>query len=94
MISQQSTVIFLGATVLNLLNPGRQLLMIILNLDKDRWYITRQSFYLIDDILDHWMRFFIIALIFVLEMRKDNGLWTTPPHFPYGLVPATNAIKG
>ncbi|KAF4331738.1 hypothetical protein FBEOM_14494 [Fusarium beomiforme] len=89
-----STVIFLGATVLNLLNPGRQLLMIILNLDKDRWYITGQSFYLIDNISDHWVRFFIIALIFVLGMRKANGLWTTPPRLPGGLVPATNAIKG
>ncbi|KAF4435990.1 hypothetical protein F53441_13354 [Fusarium austroafricanum] len=85
-----STVIFLGTTVLNLLNPGRQFLMIILDLDQDGWNTTMQYFYLIDNILDHWVRFFIIALIFVLGLRKDNGLWTPLSRLPGDLVP----IKG
>jgi hypothetical protein len=94
MISQQSAVIFLGATVLNLLNPGRQLLMIILDLDQDGQNTIMQYFYLIDNIVDHWVRFFIIALIFVLGLRKDNGLRTTPSRLPSDLVPAINSIKG
>uniref|UniRef100_A0A0D2YFF2 Uncharacterized protein n=1 Tax=Fusarium oxysporum (strain Fo5176) TaxID=660025 RepID=A0A0D2YFF2_FUSOF len=49
-----STMIFLGVTVLNLLNPGRQLLMIILDLNQDGRNIAREYFYLIDNILDHW----------------------------------------
>lgn len=68
--------------------------MTILDLDEDRSNITRQYLYVIDDILGHWVRFFIIALIFAIGLRKDNGLWTTPPRLPGDLVQRTNSAKG
>ncbi|CAM1504957.1 Fc.00g105940.m01.CDS01 [Cosmosporella sp. VM-42] len=90
-----STVIFLGPTALNLINPGRHLVITILDLDKDTRNINWQYFYLLDDILDYGVRFFIIALIYAIGLQKDNELLTTQLRLPSDLVlTMMNSIKG
>ncbi|KAM0433854.1 hypothetical protein ACHAPT_003797 [Fusarium lateritium] len=72
----ESTVTFLAATVLNLFNPVRQAVMTTLDLDSARFKLANRYLYLIDDILDYWVRFFIIALIFVMGIPNNKGLWS------------------
>ncbi|KAH6980608.1 hypothetical protein BKA56DRAFT_673105 [Ilyonectria sp. MPI-CAGE-AT-0026] len=76
-----SAMMFLVATILNLTNPARHLAMAILGLDKDIYLLT-SDYYIADTILDYWVRFFTLVLVFIVGVRKDDGLWTTPPQQP------------
>ena len=69
--------IFLAATTLNLINPVRYLVMTMLGLDEDRHNCSREYFYVTDKLLDYWVRSFMLVLIFIVGLRKENGLWTT-----------------
>ncbi|RSM10376.1 hypothetical protein CDV31_007252 [Fusarium ambrosium] len=71
-----SSVTFLAATVLNLFNPVRQAVVTSLDLDILGYKPISQYLYLVDDMLDYWVRFLIIAHIFAMGLPGDKGLWT------------------
>lgn len=50
--------------------------MTTLDLDTDGYQLIKDYLYLIDDVLDYWVRFFIIALIFAMGLPTEKGLWT------------------
>ncbi|KAL5610898.1 hypothetical protein FOBRF1_007015 [Fusarium oxysporum] len=76
-----SAMLFLVATILNLTNPAQRLAMDIIGLDKDISLFT-SHYYMADTILDYWVRFLTLGLVFVVGVRKDDGLWTTAPQQP------------
>lgn len=73
--SYQSTVTFLSATVLNLFNPVRQVMITTLDPEILECKVFMHDLYLVDDVLDYWVRFLIIAHIFAMGLPGNKGLW-------------------
>lgn len=71
----QSTVTFLAATVLNLFNPVRQAVITTLDPEILECKLVKHYLYLVDDMLDYWVRFLIIAHIFAMGLPGNKGLW-------------------
>ncbi|KAI8714892.1 hypothetical protein NCS52_01210100 [Fusarium sp. LHS14.1] len=70
-----STVTFLAATVLNLFNPVRQTVITTLDPEILECKLFMHYLYLVDDMLDYWVRFLIIAHIFAMGLSENKGLW-------------------
>ncbi|KAI8658011.1 hypothetical protein NCS57_01181600 [Fusarium keratoplasticum] len=70
-----STVTFLAATVLNLFNPVRQAVITTLDPEILECKLVKHYLYLVDDMLDYWVRFLIIAHIFAMGLPGNKGLW-------------------
>lgn len=55
----------------------KQAVITTLDLDMAGYRLIQDYLYLIDDILDYWVRFLIMAHIFVMGLPGNKGLWTT-----------------
>ncbi|KAM5355007.1 hypothetical protein ACJ41O_001653 [Fusarium nematophilum] len=89
-----SAVTFLQATILNLINPARYLIMMILEQNEDVRDIAGGYLDMDDEIVDYWLRFFTLVLVFIIGLRKENGLWASPPRLSANDGSKVNSIKG
>ncbi|RSL54917.1 hypothetical protein CEP54_009633 [Fusarium duplospermum] len=88
-----STATFLAARVLNLFNPVRQAVVTSLDLDILGYKPINQYLYLVDNILDYWIRFLIVAHIFAMGLAGDKGLWSAISQLYSAPVDVSSPLK-